>query len=530
MFSNILVKMIGMVFKIPLQRLIGLDAMSYFNAAYNIYVLFYMVSTAGLPVAISRLVATADTKKSTKEVQRIFNVSFLLFLGVGFAGTAIMIIFSHGFAEASGMSELYYAIIAIAPTLFFICLTSAYRGYFQGLRNMTPTAVSQTLEALGKLLLGLLFGWIAIENGYSNAQVAAFVIFGVTVGVAVSTGYLAIEKVFRKYQSDGISKEPVSSSKSILKSLISIAIPITISSSIMSLMNIVDTMLIVNRLSATGMEEEVARKLYGAYTTMSVPLFNMPPTLIYPFAISIIPILTETFLTKNSALEKSIKDSTLRITTAISIPCAFGLAAMAKEVISLIGYKNEYIYTDIIGNEVYAFDVAGPLLSVLAPGILFVGMISVTNSMLQASGHEWKTIISSALGVVAKMILTYILLDNNVVGIYGAAISTLCAYLTIMIANFYFVVKTTGYIPKITKIFLRPIIPGTLCGTTALLVYMLLDGFMRPSFATILSIGTAAMVYLVFMFLFKAVNREDIALLPKGEKLCSLLDKIHFFR
>ena len=195
MVSNIIVKLLGAIFKIPLRNLVGVEAMAYFNSAYSFYVLFYMISTAGLPVAISRMVAAANAKGNASEVKRVFRVSMVMFIIIGAIGTAIMVVFSKAFAASTGIGEeLYLSIIAIAPTLFFICITSSYRGYFQGLQNMIPTSVSQVIEAVGKLGIGLIAGNIAIQAGYNDAQVAAFVILGVTIGVVANTLYLAVAK------------------------------------------------------------------------------------------------------------------------------------------------------------------------------------------------------------------------------------------------------------------------------------------------------------------------------------------------
>ena len=143
MISNIAVKLIGAFLRIPLTNIIGVEGMAYYNAAYSIYVTFYTISTAGIPVAVSRMIATANSQNNHKEIKKIFKVAFWLFFVIGVVGTTVMMLFAKQFAASSKMPDSFYAMLAIAPTIFFICLSSAYRGYFQGLQNMTPTAVSQ---------------------------------------------------------------------------------------------------------------------------------------------------------------------------------------------------------------------------------------------------------------------------------------------------------------------------------------------------------------------------------------------------
>jgi len=248
MISNVLVKIIGSFLRIPLTNIIGVEGMAYYNAAYSIYVTFYTVSTAGIPVAVSRMIATANSENKHKEIKKIFNVAFGLFFVIGVVGTAIMMLFSRQFAVGAKMPDAYLAMLCIAPTIFFICLSSAYRGYFQGLSNMTPTAVSQVIEALAKVIIGIFCAVYFTRQGYPVHQVAAYVILGVTIGVFLGVIYGAVTKAMfvsaeEKRQSFCGSLEICRSSRSILKELVIIAIPITLASSIMGLTNIVDTML-----------------------------------------------------------------------------------------------------------------------------------------------------------------------------------------------------------------------------------------------------------------------------------------------
>jgi len=172
--ANLLIKVIGLLFKIPITNIIGDEGMGYFNAAYTIYTWFYMISTAGLPVAVSVMISKGRTSGNFKEVKKIYKITMLLFVAIGLVGMLLMIFLSKSFADVMGSRSIYLSIIAIAPTLFFICISSAVRGYFQGYQNMFPTAVSQIIEALGKLILGILFANYAISKGYDLPMVAAY--------------------------------------------------------------------------------------------------------------------------------------------------------------------------------------------------------------------------------------------------------------------------------------------------------------------------------------------------------------------
>lgn len=527
MVSNIIVKLLGAIFKIPLRNLVGVDAMAYFNSAYSFYVLFYMISTAGLPVAISRMVAAANARGNSGEVKRIYKVSMAMFVAIGAVGTAIMVVFSKSFAASTGIGEgLYLSIIAIAPTLFFICITSSYRGYFQGLQNMIPTSVSQVIEAVGKLGIGLIAGYIAIKAGYNNAQVAAFVILGVTVGVIANTLYLAVAKAvpMNNQLNSDLCAVPRTRSQ-ISAELIKIAIPITISSSIMSLTNVIDTMVVVNRLVDIGISTDLARAYYGSYTSSAVTLFNMPPTLIYPFAISVIPALSASFANKDFARSKGTVESTFRIASLIALPCALGMSALSKPIIDLL-FRDENIGIALDGSIITSNGVSGPMLSILAIAIFFMGMISVTNSVLQAYGKEMTTIVSTCCGIVMKFITAYLLIGVPQIGVYGIALSTALCYLVIMCFNFYFMVRYTGIVPGMRKIFLKPFVAAVICSAGALGTHFLLDKTtLAGRISTLVAILAAVIIYAVVILLIKGLDREDVAMLPGGKKISAVLIK-----
>ena len=521
MISNILVKLIGAVFKIPLQLLIGDNGMAYFQAAYDIYVTFYMISTAGIPVAISRMIATSNSKGNHKEVDRIFKIAYWVFFVVGAIGTVAMIVFAKQFANAT-VKGAEYAMIAIAPTLFFICLSSAYRGYFQGLQNMVPTAVSQVIESAGKLGVGLVVGWYFLSRGYSMPVVAAFTILGVTIGVVAATVYIAVfKKMFASAREE--AQDPnleVRSTKSLLYELVIISIPISLASSIMGLTNTVDAVLVTNRLSDAGYAYEVAKNCYGAYA-MPKTLFNMPTTLIYPFAISALPAISKYFGSGEKDKAEKLMESTFRMASIVALPCALGMSAMAKPILGLLFTEN--MITDTATN----IDIAGPCLMVLGISVFFLGMISVTNSVLQAYGFHNLTIVSTVGGIIAKIIVSYILLGIKSVGLSGAAIGTAACYLTIMVLNMIFIAVKVGYFPSITRTFLKPFVSALVCACPCVFAYNILTdkGLLGAKLATLVSICIAGGVYLVMLLLLRGLSEEDIKMLPKSQKIIKILRK-----
>ena len=538
MLSNIIVKAVGALFKIPLSNVIGDTALGYFNSAYSIYSMCFLISTAGLPVAISRMIAAARAKNREREVNAIYRISLLIFLVIGLLGTAILFFGADLIAELPDEPELAVCIRTISPIMSFICLVSCIRGYFQGNQNMTPTAVSQVIEVMGNLLLGLTAGIFANRSGYSAPVVAAFALGGVTLGVVASAVYMSFAKwvADRDRRTDGDSE--CRSKKSLAKELISIAIPITVSSSILSLTSVIDSMLAVRRLNEACVgisyfpidpETPVAMTLYGAYMAKAITLFNLPPTIIYPFAISIIPAISAADAASDREKLKKTMDFTFRIVSVITLPAAVGLGVMAKPIINLL-FSSGAIYQNGAGTVFYSNDVVAPMLTCLAAAIVFSGLISVSGAMLQASGYEKLSILSTCCGVAAKAVSAWVLIGIPSVGHYGIPLSTLICYLIMFSFNMFFIFRYVRYRLSFRKILMRPLLCSIACGVTAALLFILTGKALPHPVATLLSIFCAALVYVFLLFRLRGFEKEDVLMLPKGNWILKLLTKLHFIR
>ena len=523
-FSNILVKIIGLTLKIPLHHIFGDEGMGYYNVAYDIYVWLYMISTAGLPVAISIMTAESRTKGNIREVKRIFRITLTLFIIIGLLGMFIMLFGAEAFANLYKQKASYYCIIAIAPTLFFICVSSALKGFFQGYQYLLPTAVSQIVEALGKVVIGICLALYAKSMGFSLPVIAAYTILGLTIGVAASMLFLVISKltfkesVFNEQLNTpanyDLEPRPV---KQLLKAIVTIAIPVTLSSSVMSLTNVVDGIIISRQLQSLGHTEEVASALFGNYKTLAVSLFNLPPALIYPISCAIIPLLSSVLATGDKKKTHNIINSAMKVVTLISLPCSIGLSVLAEPILKLL-FDDE------------SAERAAPLLSILALSILFLSILNLTNAILQTHKHEKEPIISVIIGSAVKLAASYFLIGNPAIQMFGAPISTSLCYLTAMLANLYFLSRYVGFTPSVISIFVRPLLAAGLCGIAAVGSYKLISLVISSSFTVILAIGFAMIVYFLAIFLFKAITRDDILLLPKGQKICNILTRIGFIK
>ncbi len=537
MLANIIVKVGGAFFKIPLANAIGDNAMGYFSFAYFIYSMCFLIATAGLPVAISRMIASSLSRKKLREADKIYRVSLLLFVLIGLFATATLFTLAPLIAKGANSPQLALCIRTISPIMFFICLVSCTRGYFQGNQNMIPTAVSQVIEVMGKLGLGLFAGIFASRQGYSAPVVASFALSGVTLGVILSAVYMTFAKAVAKRDREvGLTDHP-RSGKAIAGELIAIAIPITISSSIMSMTSVIDSMLAVKRLNDTcvGISyysenmNELAMAIYGAYMAKSVTLFNLPTTIVQPFAISIIPAISGAGAKGNFEDLKKTIDFTFRIVGAICLPCAFGIGVMAKPIVHLLFSGNKELFTNAEGTAFFSNDVAGTMLTVIAPAIAFSGLITVSAAVLQASGHERKSILSTCCGVLTKALTIWLLIGIPSVGHLGIPLSTLLCYLVMFSFNMFFLSHFLHYRLDFKKTLMIPLIAAAACGATAGGVYLLVAPF-SAKLGTLVGILCAVPVYLILLFRCGGFKKDDVLQLPKGQTILKLLIKVHLLK
>ena len=490
--SAIIVKIIGLVYKIPMLKLLGSEGMGYFNSAYELYALFCVISTAGLPVAMSVLIAGGKAKGGA---ERVFRVSLRLFLLLGLVGTAILLGFARPFASFLGSTRALSCILAIAPTVFFICITGAYRGYFQGLGRMGPTAVSQILEALGKLVLGLLFAFTALRAGLPTETVAAFAVLGLTLGVALSALYLFCSK--RVFPEESLASQGQNrNDKAILRDLLKTAVPVTLSSAVVSLTKVIDMTMILRRLRFTGLGSEEAFAAYGNYTTLALPLFGLAPALITSVAMPLIPALSRAISDGDPrAQTRSVTDA-MRLTALIALPVSLGLALFSTPVLELIfhGETEAIVYTS-------------PLLALLGLSVTLSCMITVSNAVLQAYSRAGLPILSMAVGSLLKLGLAYFLIGRPEIGIVGAPISTFFCDLTITGINYYCICREMKEPPRIVDVLLRPFLAALLSVTAVRVVYNVV-ALRSGAMGSVACIGLAALLYLPLAFLFGAVDRE----------------------
>ena len=510
-FSTVLVKIIGLAVKIPMLSILGAVGMGYFNSAVEIYSLLCTVSTAGLPVALSMLISTRREQGDIAAVQRVYKNAKMLFLVIGVCGSGVMLIFPGEIAGLIGNSQAVPSIIAIAPAVLLICMASAVRGYFQGFENMVPTAVSQLIEAMGKLLLGVGFGYIALKMGAELPVVAGASVLGLTLGILISTLYLSCKKI-KDRRFVNVKTKNIAKGSGDIGQLLKIALPITFSSAILSLCRIIDMALILRRLQETGMSEASANGIYGAYTTLAVPVFALVPSLITPISLSLVPRLSSAIESGDLDGQLDVSNRAQRLTVLLSMPASMGIALYSTQILSLL-----------FSGQEGAVSVAAPLLSVLGISVLFSGMITTTNAILQSYRQTVRPIVSMAIGSAVKILAAYLLIGVPKIGVYGAPISTLLCNFTVTTVNLIFLERRIPNGSKgsgIWQLLGRPFLASVCAIFTSYSVYLVtlrISDSQSASFLLALMVAVAA--YAVFVILFRAVRSEDISEIPILKKL-----------
>ncbi len=500
--SNLLVKGLGMFFKIPMNYIVGDTGMGYYNAAYTVYTFFYMLSTAGLPTAVSILVSRAAGVGREKQCRRVLHLSLALFCLMGAMGSAILWLFAEPLSDFIGAPPAHLCITAAAPTLFFICIASALRGYFQGLSRMTPTAISQLLEALCKVGAGVAGALYAMRRQSPPHVVAAWAIVGLTIGGAVSMLYLLLCWLFDKRQPD-TPGEKADTIGTLLHKLGAIALPVTVSSAVMSLSGMVDTVLLQRLLQQNGLTQEGATTLYGNYTSLAVPLFNLPPVLVYPIAYALVPLLTRCMAEREHGRVKRYVNSALGLALLLGAPCAAGLSSMAEPILNLL-YRGE------------SARLAAPLLTLLSPSSLAVCLLAVTNAVLQAVGKAGLPVYSMGVGAVVKILTTMLLVPKW--GMTAAPVSTFLCYLTVTGMNLYFVYRFAGG-GGFDRRQLSIVLASLFCGLGGRVSYTLLSPVLSERGAVLPAIGVAVVLYLALVRAWHILRIEDTIFLPKKPKL-----------
>lgn len=537
--ANALTKIIGLFFKVPLTYLLNESGMGLYNAAYQLYVLFFIVATAGLPVAVSKMVSEQLALHNGRQMKRLFRAEMLLISTLGLVGSGALYFGSDVIARTIGNEAIAPGIRAVAPALLFVAVMAGLRGFFQGTQNMLPTAVSEVIEAAGKPLVGFTLAYLLIDRGVSVASSGA--LMGVTAGAAVGCGVLVVWFLCRrkKLMPGETAADREQSYRQIFRQLIGIAIPITIGACVSSVTSLVDMVMVrsllqnikftdgeakalyalyeiydkkgelLSLLQSNCLDVNASEFLYGAYSGYAFSLFNLPLAVITAMSVSVVPALAEAFAVGNQRGISRITGSALRITMLFALPCTIGLSVMAKPILYLL----------------YSNTASGAMLEILAAACIWVTLVSVCTAILQASGRVWIPVINMLLGALVKIFTNIFFVSMPAVNILGLSISSNLCYFLIAALDLFWVMKVTQVRLKLSECLLKPLFATGAMGVATLFCYRFLESVLPAKLATLAAIGAGCVIYLAVLLLVGGVKREDVEMLPKGKQLAARMGR-----
>ena len=571
----LVVKVIGLFYKIPLVNIIGSEGSADFNNAYNIYSVLLMISTAGLPVAVSKMVSEANALGRQNQVHKVFRLSLAAFLTLGVVSFLIMYFGSEQLAGMMHDSLAAAGIRALAPAVICVGCLSAFRGYAQGHGNMTPTAVSQILEALCKLVIGLGLAYWLVRAGQPSHVAAAGAITGVTVGTILALAYMIFNFVSTRMREEKDTQDAPDSARRILSTLMKIAIPITISSSMVGIVTVIDSALVQGQIqkvlisdpdswalyqqvvdfapleaardawqqavsSGAAAEavsqlygavelaaENISRSLYGNYSG-ALTIYNLPLSLMAAITASVIAAVSAALARRDRRGAARITGSALRITALLAFPMGVGLFVLGTPIIRLI-------FPELDAS------VAGPLLSTLGIASIFVCLMLVCNSVLQAHGFINLPVVIMALGGVVKIVTNYNLVAVPTIGISGAPVGNVLCFGLCMVLDLVVIARVIHGRPDYLPLLAKPAAAAGVMGLGAWAVYGLLSKLLSyeevtQAGETIQTLGKtgngiavmgailiAVIIYAVLVVALRAISREDLSLMPKGDKIAKIL-------
>ena len=507
--AGIICKVVGVLYRIPLAHLIGPEGMGVYHKVFPAYNLLLTVSSAGLPVAISRMVAHYVTVEDPNNARRIFKLAMRMLFILGLLTTVLMLAFSGQLAAWQGTEQTKAGYMAIAPSLFFVCTMSAFRGFLQGQRNMLPTAVSQLIEQVGRVAIALPFAYLGMRQGGVALGAA-----GALLGGTIAEGAALLYMLLRHKQADKvlnlIPQRPDGenlSDRFIARRLILVAVPITLGACIVPLAGFIDSIMLTQLMEAAGMDPADALIRYGAYAGPVLTLINVPTALAMAMSTNLVPDIA-------SGLARGEKDYVaketgigLRMAAVIGFPCSVGMSLLAQPILYLC-YRGSYTAAQL--------DVAAELLQISSLTIVLFTMVQATSGILQGAGKQRIPMYTLVVGVVMKIALNYTLVRIPGVDIHGAPWASLLCYTASMIPNLYFVGKYTGYRFNFLDVVIKPFLCAALMGGVVWAIWHFgfgnpgqLNGF-KLTAGIMLCVGLGAIVYLFAALKTGAISKEDL--------------------
>lgn len=489
--AGMFARFLGVFFRVPLIYLIGDEGMGYYQMSYPLY-MFFVAVASGVPVAMSKLISEKNAVGDTQGSFEVVKESTFLMMFFG-AGTSLcLLLFAEPIINVLNWDhKALYSLIGISFAPFIISIMTIYRGFFQGFQNMTPSGISQILEQIGRVVVGVGLAVILLPMGKEFAAGGAAL--GATAGGIMGVGYLLVK--YKKVKSQlGIKK--VKTNTELINKILRIAIPISIGATVGTIMSLIDSVLVPRELLEAGFDKSQAAILYGQLTGKAAVLVNIPLTLSMALCTSLIPIIAENHVLKNKLEVNKKIDLSMKLSSVIGFPCAIGLFLLAGPILGIIFRNNADGYE---------------ILRYLSISIPFVIVTQTTTSILQGTGHYVKPIINLLLGCIVKIILTVLLVKIPGINIYGAVISSISAYVVAAVLNIISMRSILKCRIYLVGSFIKPFVASLIMGVSVGATYLVTLSFIGNSgLCCLIAMFVGIIIYGLVIMLLKVFEIEEI--------------------
>jgi len=524
--AGTLVRILGFAYRLPLTHLIGDEGNGIGGIGHTIYLFFFILSSAGLPVAISKMVSERIAAGRPDEARRVFHISLAVAFIVGSILTGVLALSSEFVVNLVGSHRSHYALLALAPTVFIVSIMSVFRGYFQGMQNTAPTAISQLIEqiflAVFSVFLAYFFMQIALPYEYGGdpiARGAAGGQLGKSIGALAGLMFIAGYYLYKRHDiNKSINYYTVGQRNrrqgifSIAGELAFIAIPLILGTAIFSMSNIIDMVMVQRRLEVAGIMDGAMREaLYGQLVGKYVTITNLPVGISTALTIAAIPSIAASVVKRNFADVTEKINTAIRISMLISIPAAVGIGVLANQILLLM---------------FPAHPEGGTLLAVGSISILFLAFYQIIAGMLQAVGKLHIPVIAALIGAFIKIPLNFVLIAHPDINIVGAVISTIACYAVASGICWHFFKKYIRFKIDIASTFTKPAAAAIGMGLCCFIFYHMLYFIgLGNAFSTITAVVFGIVIYFAFLLLIGGLKPNDVRLLPMGGRLCAALER-----
>ena len=499
--GGLFAKILGALYRIPLTNIIGSYGMGLYQLVFPPYILFLTVAQAGVPVALSKLIAENNQLGNLEKSRKIFRSAFVFLAALGALCAVLMASLSRVIALSQGNAETETAFLIVAPALLFVPVTNALKAYFQGNMNMVPSGVTTVIEQIVKLAVGLACAIHFMPNVHKAVMGAVFAITVSEFGslLIMSVVYL----VHRGKRQVGKISVSWADAKSIAPSVAALAIPVALGGFAMQMSQVIDSVMVVNLLTVPN-----ATEMYGLWTGPVNSMLGLPIALSSGVAVSALPSITKALYSGNGeGLHKSF-NSAMKLTLVIALPCAFGMIALSRPILQLL-------YGSLPQEEIY---VSSVLLSLSGMSIVFLAIMQTCVSVCQAVGKPYATVVIVSLSIVVKAAVNLALLPNSQINIYGAAISETLCYLFATVCVIIYLARKVKLKIDVNACILKPLAAGLLMTLFITVALTLLDNFFVGTLGTLLMIASAGGIYFGALFALKVFDRSELAFLPVKQK------------